>query len=54
MESSENDEDNIEAGDENTIEAAESFIYAVAPKPSSEIEQVGINTTPAFQCLDQV
>ena len=40
---------------DTSVEEDGSFIYAIAPKPSTETsEQIGINTTPAFQCLDEV
>jgi len=31
------------------------IIFPIAPKPSLEnAEQIGINSTPAFQCIDDV
>lgn len=54
MDLSEQDNDNFEGLQSDDIKEDDSFIYAIAPKPSSEIEQIGINTTPAFQCLDEV
>lgn len=44
----------IESDDVQKDEKDDSFLYAIAPKPTSEIEQIDINTTPAFQCLDEV
>ena len=37
-------------------EGDKSYIYAIAPKLTAEssTEQVDLNKTPAFQCLDEV
>ena len=53
MSSAEKETENSDTEDENV--PSSSFIYPVAPKPTLEnAEQIGINTTPAFQCIDEV
>ena len=46
------DDSQVVNEDENPL----SYIYAIAPKLTTEssAEQVDINKTPAFQCLDEV
>ena len=40
---------------ENTSNETEGIIFPIAPQPSFEnSEQIGISSTPAFQCVDDV
>ena len=41
--------------EKESINETEGIIYPVAPQPSFEnSEQIGISSTPAFQCVDDV